>query len=63
MLRVDNMPAFISLKLATWGEEHDIKLGFIKPGKLTPGSYIERFNRSYRNEALDLYGFHRLSEV
>lgn len=62
-LRMDNGPEFISLKLATWAEEHNIELEFIKPGKPTQNSFIERFNRTYRNEILDLYVFHRLSEV
>lgn len=62
-LRMDNGPEFISLKLATWAEDNDVELEFIKPGKPTQNSFIERFNRTYRNEILDFYVFHRLSEV
>lgn len=61
--RMDNGPEFVSLKLATWAEYHDVELEFIKPGKPTQNSFIERFNRTYRNEILDIYVFHRLSEV
>ena len=62
-LRMDNGPEFISLKLATWAENNHIALEFIKPGKPTQNSFIERFNRTYRSEILDYYVFHQLSEV
>ena len=63
MLRMDNGPEFISLKLATWAEDKNVELEFIKPGKPTQNSFIERFNRTFRDEVLDYYVFHRLSEV
>jgi len=62
-LRCDNGPEFISIALAGWAEEHGIHLDFIKPGKPTQNSYVERFNRTYRDEILDLYLFSSLSEV
>ena len=62
-LRVDNGPEFISLALADWAEENDVTLDFIQPGKPTQNSYIERFNRTYRDELLDLYLFRTLNEV
>jgi putative transposase len=62
-LRVDNGPEFISLALADWAEKNDVMLDFIQPGKPTQNSYIERFNRTYRDELLDLYLFRTLSEV
>lgn len=62
-LRMDNGPEFISVTLASWAEEHDIELEFIEPGKPTQNSYIERFNRTYRDEILNMYLFRTLNEV
>jgi putative transposase len=62
-IRMDNGPEFISLTLADWAEKHEIQLEFIKPGKPTQNSYVERFNRTYRTEVLNMYAFKRLSEV
>ena len=61
-IRVDNDPEFISLALAGWSEEHGIELEFIQPGKPTQNSYVERFNRTYRDEILNMYVFKTLNE-
>ncbi len=62
-LRMDNGPELTSVRLAEWAETHGVKLDFIQPGKPTQNSFIERFNRTYREEVLDMYVFTRLSEV
>jgi len=62
-LRMDNGPEFISTTLAEWAEEHHIKLEFIQPGTPTQNSYVERFNRTYRDEILNMYVFKTLNEV
>ena len=62
-LRMDNGPEFISAALAEWAEDHNIDLEFIKPGKPTQNSYVERFNRTYRDEVLNMYVFRTLTEV
>ena len=60
-IRMDNGPEFVSAQLAGWAEQHGIDLEFIQPGKPTQNSYVERFNRTFREEVL--YVFSRLSEV
>lgn len=62
-LRMDNGPEFISTALAEWAEEHCIELDFIEPGKPTQNSFIERFNRTYRDEVLNMYVFKTLNEA
>lgn len=62
-LRMDNGPEFISAALSEWAENHSIKLDFIEPGTPTQNSFVERFNRTYREEILDMYVFGSLSEV
>lgn len=62
-LRLDNGPELTSIRLAEWAEDHDVELGFIQPGKPTQNSYVERFNRTFREEVLDMYVFRYLSEV
>lgn len=62
-IRLDNGPEFISLALAEWAEHHEVILEFIEPGKPTQNSFIERFNRTYREEVLDFYLFKNIKEV
>jgi putative transposase len=62
-LRVDNGPELTSVLMAEWAEIHDVELEFIQPGKPTQNAFIERFNRTYREEVLDMYIFKHLSEL
>lgn len=60
---MNNGPEFISITLAEWAEENTVELEFIRLGKPTENSYIERFNRTYRTEMLNMYVFKTLSKV
>lgn len=62
-LRVDNGPELISIQMADWAETHGVDLEFIQPGKPMQNGFIERFNRTYREEVLDLYVFNTLRQV
>jgi len=64
-IRVDNGPEFISARLDEWCQHPDrkIDLQFIQKGKPSQNGYIERFNRSYRNEVLSAYLFESLEQV
>lgn len=56
-LRCDNGPEYISQKLIDWANEHRITLMYTQPGKPTQNAYVERFNRTVRQEWLDLHLF------
>jgi putative transposase len=62
-IRVDNGPEFISNTMEEFCKKQHIQLQFIKPGKPMQNGYVERFNRTYREDVLDAYLFDNLREV
>lgn len=62
-LRVDNGPENISKTMVDWAKKNSVNMLYIEPGKPAQNAYIERFNRTYREEVLDMYLFHSIEEV
>ncbi len=62
-IRVDNGPEFISAVMHEWCLEKGIKLQFTQPGKPMQNGYVERFNRSFRQDVLDANLFEDISHV
>lgn len=62
-IRSDNGPEFISRTFRKFCCTHRIRHRRIEPGKPQQNSFIERFNRSYREDILDMHSFRNLSQV
>jgi putative transposase len=62
-LRSDNGPELISQQLECWAKRHEVVLDFIEPGKPAQNAYIERFNRTFREDVLDMYLFSTLTQA
>ena len=62
-IRVDNGPEFTSAVFADWCSKQDITIKYIQPGKPMQNGFIERFNRSFREEVLDAYMFFDLKQL
>ncbi len=61
--RLDNGPEFTAVVFTTWCEAQGIALLYIQPGKPDQNAFMERFNRTYREEVLDAYVFDAIREV
>jgi putative transposase len=54
-IRVDNGPEFIAETLQKWTKENHIEFKFIQPGKPAQNGFVERFNRTVREDLLDAH--------
>lgn len=62
-IRVDNGPEFLSNRFTTYCEQQGIKVQYIQPGKPSQNAFIERFNRTFREDVLDAYLMENISEA
>lgn len=62
-IRVDNGPEMTSSAFSEWCSENKVRIDHIQPGKPNQNAYIERFNKSFRDEVLDPHIFSTLSQV
>ncbi len=63
VLRSDNGPEFLGETLTAWAKANGVAIQYIQPGKPNQNAYIERFNRTFREEVLDQHLFTRLDDV
>jgi len=53
VLRTDNGPEFLGEIFTSWAKAAGMAIQYIQPGKPNQSAYVERFNRTYRDELLD----------
>jgi putative transposase len=59
-IRLDNGTELTSYAFTEWAEQNGVELRFIQPGKPNQNAFIERFNKSFRQEVLDANLFNTL---
>jgi len=62
-IRCDNGPELTSQIFVDWCQDHGVEIRYIQPGKPNQNAFIERFNRTYREEVLSNYLFEDLDQV
>lgn len=63
VLRTDNGPEFLGEIFVEWARQNGMAIRYIQPGKPNQNAYIERFNRTFREELLDQYLFKNLDDL
>ena len=61
-IRTDNGPEFTSKDYRQWCEKHKITRVYSEPGKPMQNGFVERFNRTFREDILDAYLFSSISQ-
>ena len=62
-IRVDNGPEFISKTFRKWCQSEEIAIQYTQPERPMQNGYIERFNRTFRENILDAYLFEDINQV
>jgi len=62
-IRSDNGPEFLSKEFREWCAGKNIELQYIQPGRPMQNGYIERLNRTFRQNVLDAYLFEDIMQV
>ena len=63
VLRTDNGPEFLGEAFVQWARANGMAIQYIQPGKPNQNAYIERFNRTLREEVLGQHLFATLDDV
>lgn len=63
VVRSDNGPEFLGEAFTSWLKTNGVALQYIQPGKPNQNAFIERFNRTFREEVLDRHLFACLDDV
>jgi len=61
-IRSDNGPEFISSEYRNWCDNNGIKKLYSSPGKPMENGYVERFNRTFREDVMDAYLFSSINQ-
>ena len=62
-IRCDNGPEICAQAFVDWCRCHGIEIRYIQPGKPNQNAFIKRFNKTYRDEVLEIYLFTSLDDV
>lgn len=63
VIRCDNGPELISGALLTWAKRRRIRIEYIQPGKPQQNAYVERYNRTVRNDWLGQHLFETIEQA
>ena len=61
IIRTDNGPEFLALE--QWLKDQGVEAKYIQPGKPNQNAFIERFNRTFRQDVLSQHLFEDLDQV
>ena len=62
-VRVDNGPEFLSHRFTSFCREEGIAIRYIQPGSPSQNGYMERLNRTFREDVLDAHLFEDIEQV